>query len=138
MKKITILLTIMTILTGLSFASSKKIQASSTTKETITVLDKGVKRQIAIPINSSKQTNSAQQSDTKDGVIVVFKNPATVSISEFETKYGLKLKSKLVIGYYIFENISSMNDVSIVSDIIANENSVKTVKPNWKKRKSIR
>ena len=138
MKKIITLLSIITILTGCSFASSKKVQAASTTKKTITVLDKGIKRQITIPSVSSKKANSKQQSNTKDGVIVVFKDSTLVSIGEFETKYGLRLKSKLVIGYHIFDNQSSMSDSDIVKNIIENENNVKTVKPNWKKRKTIR
>ena len=138
MKRTITLLSVITILTGYSFASSQKVQAASTTKKTITVLDKGIKRHITIPSVSSKKANSKQQSNTKDGVIVVFKDSTLVSIGELETKYGLRLKNKLVIGYHIFDNQSSISDSDIVKNIIENENNVKTVKPNWKKRNIIR
>jgi hypothetical protein len=67
-------------------------------------------------------------------VIVSFLDTKILSISEFETKYGLKLKEKLVIGYYIFENVSDRSDTEIMSAIIKNETNVKTVKPNWEKK----
>jgi hypothetical protein len=106
-----------------------------TKTSTLTILDKGVKRQISLP---EQTTINKQQSTVNEGIIVAFKNPSQISISEFETKYGLKLKTKMVIGYYIFDNLTSQSDMEIVAEIIANENNVKTVKPNWRLRNTIR
>jgi len=106
-----------------------------TKTNTLTILDKGVKRQISLP---EQTTINKQQSTGNEGIIVAFKNPSQISISEFETKYGLKLKTKMVIGYYIFDNLSSQSDMEIIAEIIANESDIKTVKPNWKLRNTIR
>jgi len=117
--------------------------SSADIQSTITVLDKGIKRQIPLPAIDSTQQQSTGSSTsstegTNEGVLVAFKHSDLVSIPEFETKYGLKLQSKMVIGYYVFENHSSRSDAQIVADIIANESNVKTVKPNWRLRNTIR
>ena len=104
----------------------------------VTILDKGVKRIIHIPkesnLTSKISTYKVTTVEPKEGVIISFADSTILSISEFETKYGLKLKEKLVIGYYIFENVSDRSDAEIISKIIENESNVKTVKPNWKKK----
>ena len=113
----------------------------STQENTITILDKGVKRLIALPAISSNQkqnTASTTHKNTISGVLVAFKDTSLLSVSEFETRYGLKFKTKMAIGYYIFENRSSRSDAEIIAEIIANEDNVKTVKPNWKLRNTIR
>ena len=112
---------------GCATASIKEsYKNSSRQKASMTVLDKGIKREIP----TDKSQGIAKKSSTKAGIIVAFKNPSTVSIPEFESRYSLKLKSKLKIGYYIFINQSSSSDMEIVSEIIANSKEVKTVKPN--------
>ncbi len=103
--------------------------------DTLTILEKGVRRHLSF---SQRHTINKQQDTSKEGIILAFKNPTHITISEFETKYSLKFKTKMTIGYYIFENHSSRSDMEIVSDIIANENNIKTVKPNWRLRNTIR
>ncbi len=123
-----------------SFASSQKstLQETEVNYTKITILDKGVKRKIYIPkddtLKNKFNPHTAKRLSSKDGIIISFKDPIRISISGFEAKYGLKFKKKLLIGYYIFQNISEYSDVKIVEKIIKNEPNVKTVKPNWKKK----
>lgn len=83
----------------------------------VTVLEKGVKRKINIPENDAFKnrfnTHSAKQLDSKEGIVLSFKDQTQVSVDEFESKYGIKLERKLVIGYYIFKNMSEYSDIQI-------------------------
>lgn len=125
-----------------TFAQKVKTEAMQKNYTEVIILEKGVKRKINIPkddkIKNTFSPYSAKEATSKEGIIVSFKKPSQVSISEFETKYGLKLKTKLVIGYYIFQNISESSDVQIVGNIIKNETNIQTVKPNWKMRNTPR
>ena len=140
MTKTTLPLTVLLLLTSSNFAFSKKVDAKTIENNytEVTILDKGVKRIIHIPkesnLTSKISTYKVTAVEPKEGVIVSFADSTILSISEFETKYGIKLKEKLVIGYYIFENVSDRSDAEIISKIIENESNVKTVKPNWKKK----
>lgn len=121
-----------------SFAFADKTNKKDTTEYTeMTILDKGVKRTIRIPKTDEQKsvtsTLSTKQTLSKKGIVIAFKKSSTIDIDAFEIKYGLKLKKKLVIGYYIFQNISDKEDMEIVSSIMKNEKNVKTVKPNLKK-----
>ena len=133
-----------TFLLSHSFAFSQKSVALETKGKykQITILDKGIKRKITIPkddrLRNKFNPYSAKELSSKDGIIICFKDTVLPSIGEWEVKYGLKLKKKLLTGYYIFKNISEYSDVEIVSEIIENETNVKTVKPNWKKKNKIR
>ncbi len=129
MKRILDIISFLILLTFYTLADSQNM---------ITVLDKGVKRQIPLPPVSSSQKKSIGHTITQNGVLVAFKNTSLLSVSEFETRYGLKLKSKMAIGYYVFENRSGRDDAEIITDIIAHGNNVKTVKPNWRLRNTIR
>ena len=140
MKNIMIIATTIAVMTGCGVAASKTMHPASKAKgDTMTVLEKGVKRKVIGQGNSShNKQRKSKTSNTKNGVLVAFKNTSLLSVSEFEARYGLKLKSKMAIGYYVFENRSSKGDAQIIADIIANESNVKTVKPNWKLRNKIR
>lgn len=137
-KKNIIGFTLLAFLASNSFAFSQKvkIQNSEANYTQVTILDKGVKRTINIPkddtLKNKFNPHTAKEATSKEGIIVSFKNPSAVSISNFEERYSLKLKKKLAIEYYIFQNISKYSDVQIVGNIIENETNVKTVKPNWK------
>ena len=111
----------------------------------VMVLDKGVKRTLYLQNEEENNTiqehkinkigiYSTKMQASKDGLIIRFKDPSKINVDEFEIKYGLKFKEKLVIGYYVFENVSQNSDIQIVSTIISNEKNVNTVKPNWKKK----
>lgn len=108
----------------------------------ITVLDKGIKRKMRVPKTdlekSAVSTLSKKEAVSKKGIVLAFKKSSKVDIAELEIKYGLKFKKKLVIGYYIFQNVSEKDDTEIVSTIIKNEKNVKTVKPNWNKNNQTR
>ena len=127
---------------GCSAASKQEIIKQNENKYyTIVILENGVirKKNILKDKNAKSGFNaySADHLDSKEGIIIKFKNSSKVSINEFEIKYSLKLKEKLVIGYYIFSNESSSSDIEIVSQIINNESNIKTVKPNWKMKNII-
>lgn len=140
MLKTTLPFAVLLLLTNTHFAFSKKIDPDALDKNytEITILEKGVKRIIHVP-KDTNMTNKisayeAKKVARKEGVIVSFYTTEELSISEFETKYGLKFKEKLQIGYYIFDNVSDKIDTQIISEIITNETNVKTVKPNWEKK----
>ena len=104
-------------------ANNETVKQQSGNTSEVFILDKGVKRVMAVP----------KDVGLKEGVIVKFKNPSHTSITDFEHAYGLKLEKKLASSYYIFANVSSnKSDVQIVTQIIADETNVETVRPNWK------
>ena len=135
---------LLAFLASSSFAFAQKVKTEEMQKNytEVIILEKGVKRKINIPkddkIKNTLSPYSAKEARSQEGIIVSFKKTSNVSISEFETKYGLKLKTKLVIGYYIFQNISEHSDVQIVEEIIKNETNIETVKPNWKMKNTPR
>lgn len=108
----------------------------------VIVMDKGIKRTVLIPkedtVKNKMNPMKAEQAVSKDGVIVSFKDSSQASINAFETKYKLKLQHKLLVGYYIFTNVSKLTDVQIVEEIIKNETNIETVKPNWKMTNTVR
>ena len=124
--KISLILTVLAL--GANATPSKVTQDD---REKYTVLENGVQR-------TFYPSSTEQELIKKEGVIVSFSDESKLSLNEFESKYGLKLQTKMRIGYYIFENISSKTDVQIVKDIIQNETNVKTVKPNWKMQNTSR
>ena len=140
MKTSTLFIATIITVTSSTFAFSKKIETKDLEKnyQTFTILDKGVKRTIYLTTeeNNKSMMNIATSvsKDIKEGVVIRFKDPSTTSLEDFEEKYGLKLKKKLIIGYYIFENRSSLSDMEIIANILKNEPNIETVKPNWKKR----
>lgn len=140
MLKTTLPLAVLLLLTNTNFAFSKKTDPNVLDKNytEVTILDKGVKRIIHVPkesnLTSKINAYEAKKVAQKKGVIVSFYTTEELSISEFETAYGLKFKEKLQIGYYIFDNVSDKSDTQIISEIITNETNVKTVKPNWEKK----
>lgn len=125
------------VLVANAYATPSKVNEEEYAKyDFVTILDNGVKRKVKVLQTESTQTQlKSTRSITKannSGVIVAFTNTQTPSIDDFEKKYSLQLKTKLLIGYYIFYNLSSKSDVEVVEEIIENESSVKTVRPNWK------
>lgn len=91
--------------------------------------DNGAIRKEYIPIDNNLQTTQA--TEKREGVIIAFEDESQIDISSIETKYNIKFKNKLHIGYYIFDNTSDMDDTSLVNEIILNESNAKTVMPNW-------
>jgi len=124
---------------GCAFAEKKLAKDTQINYEQVTILDKGVKRTINMEIDSAiKNGYSTKQVIKKNGILVNFKNITDVTIADFEKKYGLRLKEKMIIGYYIFDNISKYSDVEIIQNIIADETNIKSVKPNWKMKNTPR
>ena len=142
MKNKMIGLTLLVFLMSGSLVFADKTKSTEGYREML-ILDKGVKRTLKIKetedktpsvntLGTEKEVSSAKT--TKEGVIIAFKHASHADIAAFETKYGLKLKKKLVTGYYIFNNPSEKDDAEVIQNIITNEKNVKTVKPNWKKQ----
>ena len=102
--------------------------------EVVTIIDNGIERKINLAtVNSNVQARMAV-STRKDapGIVVAFKKDAKVDIVQFTKKYNLKLKKKLIIGYYIFSNKSSMPDIKLIYKISQeSKDIIKTVRPNW-------
>jgi len=96
----------------------------------ITIVDNGIKRKIAIPDNtiSARATNSSLE--TKKELIISFAKE--VDIKNFSKTYKLELKKKIGSKYYIFQNNSTLDDVSLMQKIIEdNSTLIKTIRPNW-------
>jgi len=102
----------------------------------ITIIDNGVERKISLPETNSQEDMKSRMVGTREnnspGIIIAFKKGVKINIKEFETKYNLSLKKKLVIGYYIFLNRSTLPDVKLISNIAKeNRDIIKTIRPNW-------
>ena len=123
----------------LLFAQKDNVSISEKNYTKVITLDKGVKRTLLIPkedaLKSSTAPYSAKQATAKQGIVIRFKKPAKVDMEAFTAKYGLKLHTKLVIGYYIFENHSAQSDIELLNTIMKHENNIETIKPNWPKNK---
>jgi len=124
---------------GISAQKNKMGEMMSEYKE-ITILDNGVKRkrhiyqpEMASKMDAQSTDNNTTKSSSKRGIIVAFKNPQKVDLERFAATYGLKLKKKLITGYYIFENVSDQDDEVILAKILKEEKGLKTLKPNWTK-----
>jgi len=134
MRNTTLPLATLLFLLGSSLAFSDKSEAKLMEKNhtEATILEGGIRRTILIKKDSTLSAKSTAPS-TKQGVILSFWDDNSVSVGDLERRYGLKLQEKLMIGYYIFENISDKSDMKVVEAIIKDENHIKTVKPNWQK-----
>lgn len=132
------------LIVNVSVAASQKVKKEDRDQNytKVTIMEKGVKRKVLIPndntVKNRANTYSLKQATAKEGVLIKFKNPSSVNISEFELKYGLRLKTKMRIGYYVFENVSKFSDIKILENILTNESNIVTVKPNWKMNKKAR
>lgn len=80
-------------------------------------------------------TNDKKSFSKSSDLLIKFNEENYELINDFETKYNLRLKRVLIIGYYLYE--SNGDTLDLISKII-NEENVKTIKPNWKKVKGIR
>ena len=130
------------VLINIGCASTmKKAKVYDAGYEKATILENGVKRIVRVQHTKTKLRTTSnimvEDKNSKDGVIVSFKDDSNISLKDFELKYNLKFKTKLAIGYYIFENHSTRGDIEIVDSIIKNESNIKTVKPNWKMKNTI-
>jgi len=110
------------------------LMATMSYAEVATIIDNGVERKINLPTVSSNLQARMVIGKRKEapGIVVSFKKDAKVNIAQFAKKYNLKLKKKLIIGYYIFANKSSLPDVKLIYKISQeSKNIIKTVRPNW-------
>jgi len=105
--------------------------ASFAEAKVITIIDNGIERKIALPsIPNGISARMIEQN--KKSIILAFKKGVTIDIDAFSKKYNLQLKKRLSIGYYIFQNKSSLTDLELISTIQKeNKNRIKTIRPNW-------
>jgi len=125
------------VIQGVSYADGEKKGIDLSKYKVITVIDKGIERKIYIPLKQSvKQLDARSVSTTqlqaKEGVVIKFKDASLVDIQALEEKYQIHLKTKPIVGYYIFENQSKYMDIDLMSKIIENEKNILSIKPNWK------
>jgi len=98
--------------------------------EVITVIDNGVERKIEV--NASVKQKARMVNGQGSDIIVAFKKGVKVDIASFEKKYNIKLKKRLIAGYYTFSNDSNLTDLKLISKIVQGSKSIiKTVRPNW-------
>ena len=107
--------------------------------ELIKIKENNTTKNMLVPIESVDLTGVSRQSlvdtqlNSKDGLIIVFIDK-NIDIEAFEISFNVKLKEKLQIGYYIFENNSKFSDVVLMNTILKSKQgqNVETIKPNWK------
>jgi len=94
----------------------------------VEVIDNGVKRVISTgAISQTRGVDSLHK-----GFLVEFKDG--VDAKSFAKKYHLIIKKKMLIGYFVLENRSKYDDITILKEIIKNDSSsIKTIRPNWKR-----
>lgn len=95
--------------------------------EKIQIKERGKIRTLKIQMSNSKKLTS------KDGLILKFSTNA-VAIEAFEKEFNLEFIKKLQIGYYIFENQSTLSDLKLIDKILESDSasSIQTIRPNWK------
>ena len=134
---------------GVLFLSCTHIYADKSfgTKEykEVTILEKGVKRKQKVLISENIEAVQGTKVARRDaavsgeqGIVVMFKQHKRKDIEAFAEKYGLKLRKKLLSGYYLFDNLSDDTDEEVVANIIESEKDVQTVKLNRKKHNRMR
>lgn len=97
----------------------------------ITIIDNGVERKISLPTKSVGAQARIVQSKS-NGIIIAFKKGVNVDIAAFASSYGLQLKKRLSIGYYIFQNQSAQSDLELIGTIAKERrDTIKTIRPNW-------
>jgi hypothetical protein len=132
--------TLLVFLTNNHFLyADKTIKKTTTNYSEMVILDKGVKRTVRVKKTENKNptlhtTSMKKEVSDNKGIIIAFKKASHVDIKTLEEKYGLKLKKRLLTGYYIFNNLSDKSDDKVTQNIIQNEKGLKTVKPNWEKQ----
>lgn len=84
------------------------------------IKDGGVVRSISIP----------KYRDIKRVGIIVKFNSNKVDLDRFQSTYQVEFVERLSIGYYIFNNNSSLSDIDLVGEILENEKDIETIKPN--------
>jgi len=106
--------------------------------ELIKVREGNSTRNMVVPIEERELTAVTRASavasklNSKDGFLIVFVDDG--DMEAFETRFNVKLKEKLKIGYYIFENHSKFSDIELMNTILASSEgkNIETIKPNWK------
>jgi hypothetical protein len=104
--------------------NAQKVYEDTSNVYTKTIKQNGVIKKITI---SKKHYRSNAH---KYGLIIKFTDIENLDIEDFEAKYDLKFKEKLSIGYYIFENLSSLSDLDLIEKIIESEKNLYTIKQN--------
>ena len=143
-KQILVLVTsVFLVGTSFSYADKKSSKSNNDNTEMMTIIDKGVKRTVPVnrlEKNDSLQGKSASTSNVeqKKGLLIRFTKSENLDIKDFEEKYALKLKEKMKIGYYIFQNKSKESDLVLMQRILKNETNIDSMKPNWKMKNSPR
>jgi len=92
----------------------------------------------------TKSTNSKKSYKTSKGETFESDSPILVrfnkdiDVDSFAKKYGLTLKKRMKIGYYIFQNTSKKDTLEIIESILNNEENIESIKPNWKYNMTVR
>lgn len=138
MKKYTfILLGVALSIEGMASSQKEKYKQNKvlTSSKKMVVIEDGVKREIRLSeesVEKSMYQRTTKVVAKKEGVVVRFKTVSKDTVGKFESKYQLKLRKKLRIGYYIFDNLSKYSDEEVVRTILKDLHNIQTVRPNWK------
>ncbi len=97
----------------------------------ITIIDNGTERKIDIPNQSANRARKIIK-EGASGIIIAFKKGIKIDIKNFAKENNLKLRKKLIAGYYLFDNISTDSDILQILKIAKkNRLKIKTIRPNW-------
>ena len=107
--------------------------------ELIKIKENNTTRSMLVPVEEidltgiTRETAVNNKLNSKDGLLINFIDKNT-NIEAFELSFNVKLKEKLQIGYYIFENNSASSDMVLMNTILASNEgeNIETIKPNWK------
>jgi len=123
--------------------SSKGKRSRSLNFELIKVREGNSTRNMVVPIEERDVSTVTRVSavtsklNSKDGFVIAFMDEK-IDIEAFEKHFDIKLKEKLQIGYYIFENHSEFSDIKLMRTILSSDEgkNIETIKPNWKMQMS--
>jgi len=101
-----------------------KVREDSSTTTTKIIKQNGTIQKVTIA-NTKYRNNSINY-----GVIIKFVDEELLDIEALEAKYNLIFQKKLSIGYYVFKNNSTQNDMDIIEKMIYEEKNIDTIKQN--------
>lgn len=116
--------------------SKALIKESSEKKEKVKIKDGGVEQTITLPVAQPGKglvNRSVDENASQSGIMIKF-SKKDIDPAQLEAQFGLKVKTKLKSGYYIFENQSTQSDAAIIEEMLGSSynSTIQTVRPNTK------
>jgi hypothetical protein len=107
----------------------------------VTIKDAGVvysmrvkkpKKENMIHASKASIKSTTNKLNSKVGLIIDFTD-TDIDMQTFIIRFNLQLKTKMAIGYYIFNNHSNLTDILLIEKILQSDmkDKIKTIRPNW-------